>query len=183
MTADDAPLIAALEEQRRLGVLGTSVAEAIRHSERYLEPLAGRDVVLDLGSGAGVPGLVIAWRLPAVQVILLDARQRRTDQLRRLVGRLGIGDRVRVVCGLAEVAARAPDLAASMDAVVARSFGSPAAVLDAATPYLRRGGRLIVSEPPGPSARWPVELLQALGLEPTEIPVEGLFIADLAGFT
>ena len=40
------------------------------------------------------------------------------------------------------------------DAVVARSFASPAVTAECAAPLLRLGGRLIVSEPPERGARW-----------------------------
>jgi 16S rRNA G527 N7-methylase RsmG len=176
-SSDDGPLEAALAEQRHLGILGTSVAEAIAHSERFLLEVTAAETVVDLGSGAGVPGLVLAWRRVDLRVVLLDARQRRTDQLTKLVHRLGLHDRVSVVCGRADVLARSSGLVGSADAVVARSFGSPEAVLVAATPFLRSGGRLVVSEPPGEARRWPSGRLAALDLvrSPTSSP--GFFAA------
>ena len=53
--------------------------------------------VVDLGSGGGVPGLVIADARPDLRLVLVDRRATRTDHLRRLVGRLGLADRVEVV--------------------------------------------------------------------------------------
>lgn len=70
----------------------------------------------------------------------------------------------------AESAARRPDLREQMDSVVARSFGPPAVTAECATGFLRLGGRLVVSEPPGeeagPTVRWPEEKLDVLGLGP-----------------
>ena len=175
----DAPLYAALEDQRRLGVLGTSVAEAVAHSELFLPAVGGSTTVLDLGSGAGVPGLVLAWRRPDLVVILLDARQRRTDQLQRLVGRLGLSRRVSVRCGTAEELGRWPGLAGGVDAVVARSFGPPAEVIAAARPFLRIGGRLVVSDPPDGGLRWTRALLAGSDLVRLSADAPGLFVAEL----
>ena len=173
----DEPVVEALEAQCRLGVLGTTAVEALAHSERFLPLVPEVGTVLDLGSGAGIPGLVVAWRCPALSVILLDARQRRTDQLSRLVGQLGLGGRVRVLTGRADVLARTSGLAGTVDAVVARSFGSPQAVLAAAAPFLRSGGRLVVSEPPHTPGRWPDDLLTLAGFVTDRDATVGFFSA------
>jgi len=57
--------------------------------------------VADIGSGAGLPGLVIAIRRPDLQVTLIEPMARRTDFLSEVVGRLGLGN-VSVVRGRAE---------------------------------------------------------------------------------
>ncbi len=110
-----------------------------------------RGVVVDLGSGGGVPGLVIAAARPDLQLVLVDRRRARTDHLVRLVRRLDLMGRVTVH------AADALDLTlpSPADAVVARGFGPPAATARAAGRVLRDGGLLVVSEPPGARAdRW-----------------------------
>ena len=50
--------------------------------------------MLDLGSGGGIPGLVLAGRWPEATVVLLDGSQRRTDFLAWAVSELGWSDRV-----------------------------------------------------------------------------------------
>ena len=55
---------------------------------------ASAGTVVDLGSGGGVPGLVIARARPDLRVVLVDRRSSRTDHLSRLVRRLGLDDRV-----------------------------------------------------------------------------------------
>src|SRR5690606_21759798 len=50
------------------------------------------------------------------------------------------------------------------EAVIARSFGPPAATAECAAPLLRGGGLLVVSEPPDDVDRWPAAGLAALGL-------------------
>jgi 16S rRNA (guanine527-N7)-methyltransferase len=95
------------------------------------------------------------------------------------VGDLDLGDRVSVIQDRAESSGRVPALRAAFDGVVARSFGPPATVAECAAPFLRVGGWLIVSEPPGPAGdqpeqttgegqatRWPAASLEQFGLEP-----------------
>lgn len=65
-----------------------------------LIPPASR--VVDVGSGAGLPGLAIAIRRPDVIVDLVEPLQRRVDFLRHAVASLHLGDQVRVVRGRAE---------------------------------------------------------------------------------
>jgi 16S rRNA (guanine527-N7)-methyltransferase len=108
--------------------------------------------VVDLGSGGGVPGLVIAWRRRDLDVVLVDRRATRTDHLRRLVARLRLDERVTVLTAEARTLPRL--LGGTVDAVVARGFGPPPAVVRAAAPILADGGLLLVSEPPGGGDRW-----------------------------
>jgi 16S rRNA (guanine527-N7)-methyltransferase len=108
-------------------------------------------VLLDLGSGGGLPGLVVAVRWPQVSLVLLDSHGRRTAFLSEAVRRLGLEDRVSVRQDRAEVAGRDPSLRGYFDGVLARSFGRPAVVAECAAPLLRVGGWLVVSEPPAHS--------------------------------
>lgn len=127
--------------------------------------------VVDLGSGGGVPGLVLATGRPGSAFVLLDARQRRTAFLRDAVERLGLAPRVEVVEERAEVAARRPGLRGTAGAVVARAFGPPPVTAECAVGFLRVAGVLVVSEPPegDPAGRWPGEALEALGLSDAEV--------------
>src|SRR5215204_5250042 len=74
------------------------IDEVVVHAGSFVDALVGvQGTVLDLGSGGGVPGLVIAEARPDLFVVLVDRRATRTDHLRRLVARLGWRDRVEVV--------------------------------------------------------------------------------------
>ncbi|MFD0786389.1 16S rRNA (guanine(527)-N(7))-methyltransferase RsmG, partial [Micromonospora azadirachtae] len=61
--------------------------------------------VLDVGSGAGLPGLVLAIARPDLAVTLIEPLARRTSFLIEAVDRLGLGESVRVFRGRAEEAA------------------------------------------------------------------------------
>ena len=170
-----------LAEARAAGFLGPGPLEPqLRHAEgfaavaRHLSP-AGPARLVDLGSGGGLPGLVVAVGWPDAAVALLEANGRRAAFLRRAVDRLGLASRVRVLEERAEVCGRQEGLRAGFDGALARSFGRPAVVAECAAPLLKPGGWLVVSEPPRTDSdedrdvRWPSEPLRQLGLEPAEI--------------
>jgi 16S rRNA (guanine527-N7)-methyltransferase len=163
----DERLYEVLSEASRLGFIGGhSLVEHVAHARRFGEAVAGADTVLDLGSGGGLPGLVLAWDQPELVVVLLDANAKRTDFLQRAIGRLGFGERVHVWAGRAETIGRDARHRASQAAVVSRSFGSPSRTAECASPFLRVGGRFVVSEPPASADRWPLVGLARLGLRP-----------------
>ncbi|HEX4866714.1 MAG TPA: RsmG family class I SAM-dependent methyltransferase [Acidimicrobiales bacterium] len=158
-------LDAVLERSRALGFLGPgAIAEQRRHAEAF-QALLPDDPALavDLGSGGGLPGLVLAAALPRTRWVLLDAMTKRTAFLEGVVLELGWQERVEVVTGRAEDLARARR--ATVDVVVARGFGPPAVTAECGAPLLRAGGVLVVSEPPGSTGeRWPAAGLAELGL-------------------
>jgi 16S rRNA (guanine527-N7)-methyltransferase len=160
----DPELIAVLERSRALGFLGPGpIGDHVDHAAgfvRALVDLTGR--VVDLGSGGGVPGLVLATARPDLEVVLVDAMAKRCEFLEAAVATLGLSQ-VRVVHGRAEVVGRS-SLRASAAAVVARSFGPPAVTAECAAPLLRPGGRLVVSEPPESVDRWDAVGLALVGL-------------------
>ena len=160
-----------LGEAQRRGSLGDRpIAEVIDHARQFLVALTDvRGRLLDLGTGAGVPGLVIAEARPDLQLTLLDRRATRMDDLRLAVAGLHMSDRVEVVTGEAESVVRDPSHAGRYAAVVARGYGSPDVTARAARPFLPVGGVLVVSEPPEwDPGRWPVSMLERLGYGPAE---------------
>jgi 16S rRNA (guanine527-N7)-methyltransferase len=160
-------VVPVLERSRELGFLGPGAVDAhIVHARAFLEALAPAGTVLDLGSGGGVPGLVLAVAHPDRPMVLLDAHRRRTDFLRDAVAELGL-DQVSVLNGRAEELARDAQWRERMGVVVARSFGAPAVLAECARGFLVPGGQLLVSEPPDEAvtdARWPEAPLAGLGL-------------------
>ncbi len=165
---DPGALLDVLDEARDLGLLGPGpVARQVQHAldlARAIGDFDGR--LLDLGSGGGLPGLVLFERWERATGVLLDAQRRRGEFLTRAVTTLDLGARVTVACGRAEVLAREQPLRASFDLVVARSFGAPAVTAECAVGFLRSGGELVVTEPPDSDveARWPPGGLAELGL-------------------
>ena len=165
----------ALERSRALGLLGPGpVADHVAHAIAMAGcvPLPRRFV--DLGSGGGIPGLVLAAQWPSVDEHHVGAGHRRIEVLTEAVETTELGERVVVVEGRAETVARDPAHRGAYDLVVARSFGPPAATAECAVGFLEPGGRLLVSEPPEDDpARWPADGLARLGFGPSEIQVRG----------
>ena len=135
---------------------------------------------LDLGTGGGIPGLVLALCWPGADGALLDSRARRTAYLTEALVTLGLADRIGLIAERAEVAAHDPKHRGQYALVVARGFGPPAATAECAAGFLRQGGLLAVSEPPDrdPSDRWPEAGIVELGLTPPELRrAEGVTVA------
>jgi 16S rRNA (guanine527-N7)-methyltransferase len=161
------PIVAVLERARDLGFLGPGPIEAHLVNADAFGEAAGAAPALgvDLGTGGGVPGLVLAARWPASRWLLIDSIQKRAAFLTDAVEELGMGERVTVTAARAELVGRDPAWRATADLVTARSFGPPAVTAECAAPLLHLGGVLLVSEPPdAPDDRWPARPLAALGL-------------------
>ena len=161
MTGSHSPdrddLTEALRIAQRLGVISaTDLDREITHCERFAAMVPRETVsLLDLGSGGGLPALVVAVLRPEIQMTLIERREKRADILRRQVARLNLGSRLEVICADTESHRVSGELAGHFDAVTARSFGSPEQTALAAAHYLKPGGLLVVSEPPGSSGdRW-----------------------------
>ena len=150
-------LTAILQRAQAQGVLGARpIAEVLAHARGFVAALPDDAVsVVDLGSGAGIPGLVIALDRPTLRVTLVDRRASRVDTLQRAIIALGWADRVVAVESDAEVMSRDPAFQGTFDVVVARGFADPAITLPIAARLARNGGWVIISEPP-PRARFPL---------------------------
>ena len=118
--------------------------DLVRLRQRHIEDClrAARSVLptdklaYDLGSGAGLPGLVLAVAVPTCRFVLVESRGKRAGFLELVVARLGLSN--------AEVAhRRAEDLSTPADLVTARAFAPLERTWSVAHPLLRRGGRLV----------------------------------------
>jgi 16S rRNA (guanine527-N7)-methyltransferase len=172
---DRRPVLEVLEGAQERGLLGPGPVEThLSHSLAWAAALGPPpESFLDLGSGGGVPGLILAVRWPEARAVLLDAHQRAVAWIVEATERLGLGDRVRAVAERAETAGRDPRLREAFPFVVARGFAAPAVTAECGTAFVAPGGRLSVSEPPGSDpSRWPVAELEVLALRRSETLVE-----------
>jgi 16S rRNA (guanine527-N7)-methyltransferase len=120
---------------------------------RQAEPLAGWPAgrVIDVGSGAGFPGvpLKIAW--PGLRLTLLEATGKKAEFLRALVQHLGMAG-VEVLNARAEDAAHQPAHRQAYDLAVARALAEMATLAELTLPFVRTGGLVAAYKGEDPSA-------------------------------
>lgn len=127
--------------------------------------------LLDVGSGGGLPGLVIAIVRPELQVELLEATSKKVTFLREAIAELGL--QVEVHHGRAEDLVDS-DLGGAFDLVTARAVAPLERLLPWTVPFLRPGGLLFAVK----GARWAEEVrdagqaLMRLGASVIETPQE-----------
>lgn len=124
-----------LDEMTRQNLIAASTADHIwaRHiaDSAQLVPLAPNDAQrwIDLGAGAGFPGIVVALMMPDLHMTLVESRRKRIDFLQHLADSLGIADRVTVAGKRLEMLEASPQ-----DVISARAF----APLDRLLPLAHR---------------------------------------------
>ena len=134
-----------------------------------LDPLRSAERVADLGSGAGLPGLVLAVALPDAHFDLIESVSRKCEFLREAIRRMALAN-ASVVCERSEDWARGRGSEA-YDAVTARAIGSLATLAELASPLLTDGGFLLAWKG-ARSGEEESELRRAanrLAMEPVEI--------------
>ncbi|PPI23699.1 16S rRNA (guanine(527)-N(7))-methyltransferase RsmG [Rathayibacter sp. AY1B5] len=102
-------------------------------------PLLRPGLVGDIGSGAGLPGLVLAIVRPDVRFVLIEPMERRVVWLHEQVDALGL-ENVSVLRARAEEA----QLAEPLDQVTARAVSALSKLIPLTAPLLRRGGELVL---------------------------------------
>lgn len=103
------------------------------------EAVRSAATIVDVGSGAGFPGLALAVAVTAGEVRLLESQARKCAFLRRVVGDVGVLN-ARVVCARAE---DWRDGQGEHDVAVARAVAAQPVVLEYAAPLLRSGGTFL----------------------------------------
>jgi 16S rRNA (guanine527-N7)-methyltransferase len=124
-----------------LGVISRSDATRIRErhildSLRAVPAVGGADLAADLGSGAGLPGVVVAIALPRLQMLLVERRPRRAALLELAVEEVGVSNATVFAGRVAEMSSR-------VDVALARAFAPLAEAWAQARGILRPGGRLV----------------------------------------
>ena len=104
-------------------------------------PPAPGAAVVDVGSGAGLPGIPIALTRPDIAMTLIDADARKAGFLTHVAGLLGLTN-VTVRAVRAEQAGRDPGCRDRFDVAVSRATAPPAALCELALPLVRTGGHL-----------------------------------------
>jgi len=104
-----------------------------------LEEVRAAELIVDIGSGIGFPGIALAIALPAARVRLLDSQRRRCEFLGRLCAEANVSS-AEVVCARVEEWGEGFGV---HDVVTARALAPQPVVLEYAAPLLRAGGALV----------------------------------------
>lgn len=120
-----------------------------------LEPVADGAVrIIDIGSGAGLPGLPLAIARPGVQVTMLETTGKKADFIRGCIEALGLTN-AKVIQQRAETLGQDEQHRARYDAAVSRAVGAMPLVLEYSLPLVREGGRVLAMK--GPRAEQELE--------------------------
>jgi 16S rRNA (guanine527-N7)-methyltransferase len=106
---------------------------------------------LDLGSGAGYPGLPLAIALPATRAVLVESVGKKARFLSTAVAALGLEDRVAVAPTRAESLAANPRHRGRWQAILARAVADLTELAELSLPLIRAGGLLVAWK------RWPLD--------------------------
>ena len=98
--------------------------------------------VLDIGSGAGFPGIPVKIALPEISLTLLDSSKKKTEFLRHLCKKLDI--KAEIICGRAETMAKLSTHRSKYDFVVARAVAKLSTAEELCMPFLKNSGTLIL---------------------------------------
>ncbi len=103
--------------------------------------------VLDVGTGAGFPGLVLKIARPAIQLTLLDSLNKRVTFLKAVSEELGL-DGIEFIHGRAEDFAHRTEYRAAFDTVVSRAVARMRTLSEWCIPYVRAGGYFLAMKGP-----------------------------------
>lgn len=98
--------------------------------------------LIDVGTGAGFPGLPLKILAPSLEVTLLDSLSKRVDWLNETIDTLGL-EGVRAVHGRAEEAGRNPAFRERFDFAAARAVADLRLLCELCLPFLKVGGRFL----------------------------------------
>ena len=143
-----------LEANRRLNLTRIVEPDAVARLH-LLDAIAALPLVdevsptrgLDLGSGGGVPGVVLAIARPTIAWTLVDAERRKADALRNIVAALGLRN-VTVVAERAEALGRDPAHRGRSHLVTARACAVLPVLVEYALPLVAHGGALVAWKGP-----------------------------------
>ncbi|MBI3399120.1 MAG: 16S rRNA (guanine(527)-N(7))-methyltransferase RsmG [Deltaproteobacteria bacterium] len=132
----------------------TSITEGrdiiIRHflDSLILAPFfAGKETLLDIGSGAGFPGIPLKLVLPDLKIMLMDSVNKKAVFMRHIIRMLGLRD-IEAVQGRAEDTAVIKKFGSSFDVVASRAFAELGRFLEIAMPYAKNGGMVLAVKGP-----------------------------------
>jgi 16S rRNA (guanine527-N7)-methyltransferase len=112
----------------------------------------GESRILEIGSGAGFPGIPLKIVSPSIEITLLDSSQKKIYFLKDVIRKLGL-ERISAVCARAESEDNGVERN-YYDFVISRAVGSVAKLVEISKPYLVDGGEIILMRGKGGLEEW-----------------------------
>ena len=142
-----AELLLAENQKQNLVSRKAGPEEMERHIQDSLQvltwfPLTGLEVV-DIGSGAGFPGLVLAIGCPECGLTLVETDLKKSSFLQRVSSELGLGN-VRVIRARAEILGQDQEYRDRYDICTSRAVAAMRVVLEYGMPLVKVGGRVLL---------------------------------------
>lgn len=100
------------------------------------------ETVIDIGTGAGLPGIPLAAACPEKQFVLMDSLAKRVKIVREIADRMGLGN-VETVHARAEDLARKPGYREAFDVCVSRAVSRLPVLCEYCLPFVKQGGMFI----------------------------------------
>ena len=122
---------------------------------------------IDVGTGAGFPGMVLALLRPDLQVTLLDSLQKRIGFLEQTAAKLGLAN-VRCIHARAEDGAKLPELREQFDMATARAVAAMPVLTEYCLPFVKQGGVFAAMKGPSETAEQAETAAKLLGGEIAE---------------
>jgi 16S rRNA (guanine527-N7)-methyltransferase len=135
-----------LEKNKVMNLTAITEEEEIADSHLLdsfmLLPYLQGDSIIDVGSGAGFPGMLVKLLRPQLKLVLLDSTKKRISFLEELIDELGLTQITAVHCRAEEVG-HMPEYREKFDIAVARAVSSLDILLELCLPLVKVGGSFL----------------------------------------